>query len=95
MQADNTFSIRITTSIAYSEFVRGDFALHLITHDNDKKIFGRFFGLNGVIDFNGFSLFTPTITIENVSGVIVIVLSGIKNTNNSTAYQCRGIVKLA
>ena len=92
---DNTFSIRITTSIEYSEFVRGDFALNLTTNDNDKKIFGRFFGLNGVIDFNGFSLFTPTITIENVEGVIVLVLSGIKNTNNSNSYVCRGIVKLS
>lgn len=95
LQPDNTFSIRITTSIAYSEFIRGDFALHVNTTGNEGKIFGRFFGLKGAVEFNGFTLFTPTITIENVSGVIVIVLSGIKNTNNSTTYQCRGLVKLA
>ena len=95
LQPDNTFSIRITTSIAYSEFVRGDFALHVNTTDTDKKVFGKFFGLNGSIEYNGFTSFTPTVTVENVSGVIVIVLSGIKNVNNSTTYQCRGIVKLA
>lgn len=95
VQVDNTFSVRIVTSIEYSEFARGDFALHLNSTEDEKKIFGRFFGLNGVIDFNGFPLFTPTVTVENVGGVFVIVLNGIKNTNNSNAYQCRGLIKLA
>lgn len=95
LQADNTFSVRITTCIAYSEFVRGDFALLLNTVDTNSRIFGKFFGTAGTIEYSGFTTFTPTVTVENVGGVVVVVLNGIKNSNNTTTYQCRGLVKLA
>ena len=82
------FNIQVTTSIAFSAYTSGIFALSFTDSAGPYVVNGRFIGTTAYLD----TASSKSVTITNVSGVFVLTFSGFTNTAN--AFTATGVIKM-